>query len=227
MLTAGLAWNFDLSEMQDVRFLWPVAVSLIAACASVEVRSSRTIVCASDSIHRSRDSWDRQDSSSIAVILGKPSRPHRVVGTVVGYQDANWDEEVLWRNLRVRGRELGADGLVLLDRRIVACSAPAQGQATSVASGERSVSETVAIGPRNFECVQLLVDVVVWEGAYDCKTENNCRYDRSNAYAVSGPSLTKSARKAPHPKLALCMPDVRLASSATTSVDITGAQDAE
>ena len=165
--------------------------SVGTACATIDKRFGRTLVCETYGVYRKQigSFSGRVNGGLVQVLLFQPRHPTRRIGSILGYQDANYGEELLWQSLRVRAAELGAMGIRLLDRRLVECTTPAQVSASSSANAYWSSASGQAVGPRTFECVQIFVEALVWRKKRNCEAEQDCRNDAFALDAAPTPPL--------------------------------------
>ncbi len=157
-----------------------------SACATIDKRFGRTLVCETDGVYRKQigSFSGGVNGALVQVLLFQPRHPTRRIGSILGYQDANYGEELLWQSLRVRAAELGAMGIRLVDRRLVECTTPALVSASSSANAYWSSASGHAVGPRTLECVQIFVEALVWRQKRNCEAEQDCRDWRKDAFAL-------------------------------------------
>ena len=175
---------------------------------------AHTIVCETDNIYREKErEWNRQPVDSVGAFLEKPHGAYRTIGLIMAYQDATWDEETLWFGARVRAAELGADAVLLVGRRIAACKSPAFSSAYLSENGYNATGQHFAVGPREFECAQLVVEAILRKN-YSCKDEGTCRYSREDAYDL-GKTVAPIVLNMNDPRVQACSASVSPTSSAT------------
>jgi len=122
---------------------------------------------------------------------------------ILAYQDAGWREEGLWYAARARAAELGADAVLLAGRQLAACRTAAYSENVVSQDDYRSDGKHFAVGAREFECVQLVVEALVL-GSYNCKTDNNCRYSRSDARNLDRPFIP-APLNSDDPRVKMCV----------------------
>ena len=192
-------------------------LALSAASLGCQVPLSfhaHTIVCETDNIYREKErQWNRQPADSVGAFLEKPHGPYRTIGLIMAYQDATWNEETLWYGARVRAAELGADAVLLVGRRIAACKSPALAGAYLSENRYNATGQQFAVGPREFECAQLVVEAIIRKD-YSCKDEGTCRYYREDAYDL-GKTIAPIVLNMNDPRVQTCSAAVSQTSSAT------------
>lgn len=157
----------------------------LAGCVRSYQRNA-VIVTATDNLVRKRN-----PAAEVAELVEPPTKRYRVIARIATWNDAVDEARSFrctppdcdsWESARVIAAGLGANAVLLHERKLIPCKKSAQFVSVADATG----AAAVATGEQEKICVSLEFEAVIVDGGkLSCEAEQSCRTARKDRYDMA------------------------------------------